>query len=81
MGSSTVEQRIEREQMIALANGVRRGRNLYENDLENLANGIRNASSRSHIANTLYDRMIPTLNKRSISDDFDTVLGRINRYT
>lgn len=81
MAGSTVEQRIEHEQMQALARAVRRGRNQYEDDLDTLSDGIKNAGSRSHIANTLYDRLIPTLNKRSISNDFDSIIGKINYYT
>ncbi|MCR5804053.1 MAG: hypothetical protein K6G47_07295 [Clostridia bacterium] len=72
---------VEREMMKALRNRVRRGRNYYEDDLDELAQGLKSASSRSKIANTLYDRLIPSLNKKSISDDFDTVISRINYYT
>lgn len=72
---------VEREMMKALRNGVRRGRNYYEGDLDDLAQGLKNASSRSKIANTLYDRLIPSLRKKSISNDFDSVINRINNYT
>ncbi len=80
MGSSTVEQRIEHEQMQALARAVRRGRNQYEDDLDTLANGLNNARYRSYVASALYDKMGSTFRKHSISDDFDSVIDRINKY-
>lgn len=80
MDSST-EELIKREKMRALKNGVRRGKNNYENDLDELSQGLRNASRGSKIADTLYDRLIPSLNKQTIIADFEYWIGRIDDYT
>lgn len=72
---------VEKEQMRALKRGVSRGKNTYEDDLDELAQGLRGASSRSKIANTLYDRLIPSLNKSSIITDYENHIKRIDWYT
>lgn len=81
MGDSTIEQMIDREKMKALASGVRRARNEYEDDLDDLTSGLRSAGYRSYVANALYGKMYSTLSKRSVSNDFDSVIGRINTHT
>ncbi len=79
MAGSTVEQRIEHEQMQALARAVRRGRNQYEDDLDTLSKGLRFASSLSPISYSLYDKLIPTLSKQSISNNFDSIISSIEQ--
>ncbi|MBO7426426.1 MAG: hypothetical protein J6U23_12195 [Clostridiales bacterium] len=79
--SSSTEELIKREKMRAFKKGVIKGRDTYEDDLDELAQGLKNASSRSKIADTLYDRLIPSLNKKSISDDFDYYIKKIDWYT
>ena len=81
MESNATEDTLKREKMKALKKGVIKGRDNYEDDLDDLAKGIKKAGSRSKIADTLYDRLLPSLNKRSISNDFDYVISRINNYT
>lgn len=78
---SATEQLIKREKMRALRNGVRRGKNNYEDDLDELSQGLINASRGSKIADTLYDRLIPSLNNKSIISDFEDYIWEINSHT
>lgn len=77
---SSVEDYIKREKLRALRNGVRRGKNNYEEDLRELTQDLRKASSGSKIADTLFVRLMQSLSKRSIVEDFEYWIGQIEDH-
>ncbi len=77
---TATEDYIKREKLRALRNGVRRGKNNYEEDLRELTQGLRNASSRSKIADTLFLRLMQSLSKRTIVEDFEDCIDQIEDH-
>ena len=78
---TAVEDQINREKMRALRRAVSRGRNTYEDDLDELASGLGNAARRSKIAEALYYNLYWSLKDDSIKDAFQTKIDEISWYT